>query len=77
MANAKFHIDKKVPIPDKMGGRPRIYPFGAMAVGDSFFVPGQSTANNSASKSAAAHGRAHNKKFTARTVTENGVRGVR
>jgi hypothetical protein len=39
-ANREIVIQKSVPIPSKSGGaRPRLYPFGDMKVGDSFFVP--------------------------------------
>lgn len=36
-------IDRDVPIPERRhgGSRPPIYPFGSMAVGDSFALPGE------------------------------------
>lgn len=34
-----FEIDKTQPIPKNTKGRPRIYPFMEMEVGDSFVVP--------------------------------------
>lgn len=46
---AAFAIDNDVPLPKRRGGRPRDsktaeFPFAAMAVGSSFFVPGISNA---------------------------------
>lgn len=35
-------IDKGIPIPDETRGRKRIWPFGDMEVGDSFFLAGDS-----------------------------------
>lgn len=35
-------IDKGVPMPAKSTGRPSIYPFKNMEVGDSFYVAGRS-----------------------------------
>lgn len=35
-----YAIDKSVPLPERFGrGRTAIYPFGEMAVGESFLVP--------------------------------------
>lgn len=66
-------IDKRVAIPEKKrSGRASIYPTGAMAVGDSFFVPGKT-----AEEIAGSIYRNKTRKFTARSVTEKGVKGVR
>ncbi len=41
----RFKIDKKIPLPDHYKtGKVSKYPFPEMKVGDSFFVPGKSTA---------------------------------
>jgi len=42
VADNAFRIEKDVPLPGrKVGhGRPQKYPFDAMEVGDSFFIPG-------------------------------------
>ena len=60
-------IDKNVPMPS--AGK---YPFGDMDVGDSFFVAGKTAAQMGGTM----HFRKP-KKFTTRTVTENGVKGIR
>lgn len=36
---SKLSIEKGIPIPRFVNGRPLIYPFGDMKIGDSFFVP--------------------------------------
>lgn len=53
-------------------GRPAVYPFAEMEVDDSIFFYDQNSQGN-AMKAATAHGRAHGKKFSARSV----VGGVR
>lgn len=69
-----FQIDKNVPAP--LSGRNRLYPWGELEPGDSFFVPGRTTRNIGG-----AIGQARNRypdwEIVARTVTENGVKGVR
>jgi hypothetical protein len=62
-------IDKNIPIPE-LRGRKRLLPLGEMEVGDSFFT----TATSHASIRTAPH---LPKRFTIRTVTENGVKGLR
>lgn len=65
-------IDQSVPLPDDTGGRRRKYPFADMGVGDSFFAPDRTSTNlNSAAR------RHRDKTFTARSVTEAGVKGAR
>ncbi len=76
-----YEIEKGVPLPEGAGKERQKYPFGEMRPGDSFFVPGGATVNAHGNKSAYSaasnYGRAHGWKFSARTVTENGVKGVR
>lgn len=68
-------IDKGLPVPKRYkSGRPYMYPYEQMEIGDSFFV-----AKNRNGGGALVN---HAKKvtghtFTLRTVTENGVKGVR
>ena len=64
-----------VPIPDQngRGGTPK-YPLRDMPVGASFFVPGGTHAKLNGAF--APHRRA-GKAFLTRTVTENGVKGIR
>ena len=64
-------IQRDIPAPGKGGeGRYVKYPFRAMDVGDSFFVPnGPINLYNSKAYLP--------KKFTRRTVVENGVKGIR
>ena len=61
-----IEIDKDVPMPSP-------YPYRKLEVGDSFFVADKTT-NGMAG---AANERLTPKRFTARTVTEGGVKGVR
>lgn len=65
-------IEKGIPIPDGGRGRPKMYHFGEMEIGDSVFVEGQ-TSRGSAGGSARKYGHSNNKKFTCRTV-DGGVR---
>ena len=51
------------------------YPWPDMEVGDSFFLPGMNVAAFSGSAHTA--GRRTGKKFSLRTLTEDGVKGVR
>lgn len=66
-----FKIDKGLPMPNISKGRPRIYPFPEMEVGDSFAVPITddaslgNNANTSLLRSAAtAYSRKHDVKFS-------------
>lgn len=69
-------INDDIPLPaQRLRGRPSPYPFSTMAVGQSFFtVAASSTAIY---KSASYYGKCKGRKFTVRSVTENGVDGVR
>ena len=68
-------VDHDVPVPigDGIGRIPK-YPWASMAVGDSFFVPGKG-ANDLLG--AARPRKLLGEKHTCRTLTENGVKGVR
>lgn len=61
-----FKIEKTVEIPGSAGsvGGPNRYPFPAMEVGDSFFVPGAQGAK--AGPAAHTWGRLHGRKFATR-----------
>lgn len=85
--NDKFPVDHDLPLPPKgeSGALLRGCPFGAMKVGDSFFIPAAppwgTKPNNISSKLSYAKRmwrESHpGQDFTARTVTEKGVTGVR
>jgi hypothetical protein len=68
-------IDRNVeiPVPAKNSGRPPIYPWRKLAIGDSFFAPGKTHQTLGAT----AGTRGPGIKVTTRAVTENGVSGVR
>jgi hypothetical protein len=68
-------VEKGIPIPSSEVGRPSVYPWADMDVGSSFFV--KKISLNSMSAAARRRGQSHNEKYTARTVTENGIKGVR
>lgn len=70
--NTVIRIEKGVPIPTKTNeGRPRIYPFDELKVGESFFVNGKTAGFISGSRDQAQ--RRTGFVFAARTV-EGGVR---
>jgi len=70
-------IDKGVPLSAIAGknGRPPIYPWLEMEIGDSFFVADKTAVQISAVVSQAK--KRYFVDLTIRTVTENGVTGVR
>ena len=68
-----FEIDKDVKLEDTSAYKK--YSFGAMEVGDSFFVP--FALGDGARGAAYGYGSRHGVKFTTRTLTENGERGTR
>jgi len=71
-----FKVDKDVEMPDKNSGRPKVYPFGDMCEGDSFFVPadkGRPTIKQQIASAASVFGLRNNIKFSIRTV-EGGYR---
>lgn len=67
-------IDKNVPMPPKPASR-HIYPWDAMEVGDSFFAPDPK--GELVRAQSYPEGKKRGVKFASRTVTENGVKGVR
>ena len=71
-------IDYDVPLPSKRGDT-LLYPFEKMEVGHSFFLPLNESRSVHRGYLAAskANKRLHPARFTAREVTENGVRGCR
>jgi len=70
-------IDKGVPAParNRPRGSPPKYPFGDMAVGDSFSWSADDS--HRVRTAAAQYGRVHQIKFTCETRKENGQRVVR
>lgn len=83
MFDSEFKIDKDVRVtrPDYSACGPKgcwKYPFDKMGVGDSFFVAGAvGKDRDTLRSSASSRGKRHGMKFTTRTVTEDGVKGVR
>ena len=71
-----FKVEKGVPIPVARRGTEKKYPFSDLEIGDSFFVSGKLVVTFSGQVSTAAK-RMPGRRFTARTVTENGIKGVR
>jgi len=43
-----FKIEQNIPLPDRVHGPNRVYPFNALGIGDSFFVPHQKPSIGSA-----------------------------
>lgn len=74
-----YPIDKGVPIPPinkaYKGSTNPVYPWHRMEIGDSFFVGDART--NIVTRMACQTSARFPMKFTCRTLTENGVRGVR
>ncbi|MBN3822328.1 hypothetical protein G3O00_01680 [Burkholderia sp. Ac-20384] len=72
-----FVIEKGLPIPSPMRGRPQRYPFSRMEIGDSFFVAGEQAALlKELSNCANYHRRRHGGNFVVRAV-DGGVRAWR
>ena len=76
----KYTVERGIPAPGttpksdgRKVGRPAVYPFTGMAVGDSFFVPSCDATSEVVSKAAWAHGTTFGKKFATRSV-EGGTR---
>lgn len=71
---ARFMVDKGIPVPAKAAGRPSVYPFATMEIGDSFFVPGDSRKLvNSLARTAHYHAQKSGKKFATR-MADGGAR---
>lgn len=69
-------IEKNLPVPEVKTGRPPKYPFNTMQAGDSVFIEGATTKSKEY-VAAMAYNRRSDKQFCARTVEENGVKGLR
>ena len=70
-----MQIQSNIPIPEDHRGGFYRYKWDEMGIGDSFFVPGISIQSlSSAANRAAAR---FEMRFTCRTVTEDGIEGVR
>jgi len=65
-------IDDGVQMPKKQHGRPSKYPMNDLEIGQSFFVP-----NKTCMSFAGYRPRYKPKKFTVRSVIENGTKGIR
>lgn len=75
-------VDKGIPFPAiGKSGRPAKHPFSQMEIGDSAFFPGATTKpsgpNGKPYRAASSYGRWSGRKFIARSVTEDGVDGLR
>lgn len=68
----EIKIDRNIPLPTSGRGGVKKYPFGDMNIGDSCFIAGSTSGQMSSRVSYY-----RPKKFTIRTVIENGVNGVR
>lgn len=75
-----FKIEKGIPMPNITSGRPRIYPFPEMEVGDSFAVPitdeilcGQNKNARLLSSAATAYTRKYGGKFSVKLDRPNKV----
>ena len=79
----RINIDKGVPLDDSIKGSP-VFPWGHMVPGDSFFAPGyimnascRTQKNESVINASGGNRKIPGSKWSARTVTENGILGVR
>jgi hypothetical protein len=76
-----MEIKSDIPVPPAAGGRPRVYPFDKMAVGDSFDLPlaGYAAADGSdrvvsrVRSAAKNYARVTGTEFRVRTIREEGV----
>ena len=64
-------IAKNIPIPEGGKGRPLVYPFGNMEIGDSVYVDGRKKASIQAA--CRGYGKRHNMRFTTR-AEKSGLR---
>lgn len=73
-----YIVERGIPIPGttpknegKAGrGRKAIYPFGTMAIGDSFFVSSSAATSVKVSKAAFMHGETYGKKFKTKSMLD-------
>lgn len=73
-------IEKDIPIPSKVAGRPWQWPFPLMEIGDSFAAPFKKKETSTQALRRVDYiyaGRALDRKFSARTLVENGKKVVR
>ena len=67
----EYAIDKHIPTPRVASGRPVMYPFAKLKVGESFFVPGMTSTKFGSTRGY--HARKLRRTFTARNL-DGGVR---
>ena len=72
----EYLIEKNVPMPERRLGRPPIYPFSTMEVGESVFIA-DPKANGAKSSACGTGNKRKGKRFSSRRLTENDQRGVR
>lgn len=72
-----MQIDKNVPVPSDIAGRGKRSIFADMVPGDSIFFPNDNITTIVSRAGAWVRNSKNGWKFTSRTVTENGVKGVR
>lgn len=73
-------IEKGIPVPAPHCGRPRKYPWRDIEVGESFFIPCDKESRNRVQCSMLGmcrRSRANGKRFTTRSVVEQGKSGIR
>jgi hypothetical protein len=71
---AEFKIENGVPLPPETRGRPVVYDWGKMKVGNSVLIKTDSEAKIASARTAAsAYGRRHKMRFTSRRVSK-GIR---
>lgn len=78
MTDVEIKIEKGVPIPPPRA--PNLlarHLLSEMEIGDSIFIPGRGVSSASAGMNLFARRHAPNRKHVCRTVTENGVKGIR
>lgn len=73
----EFKIENDVPMPTRVRGRRGKYPFAALQIGESFFVPGDAKSVRHVRNAACAHARKHGGHFRGSMRVENGVDGIR
>lgn len=76
LTKASFEVERGVPIPYGAGGsgRPPIYPFRQMSVGDSFFVPCERESRETIRRRLSAAKRNYRPKSFITANEDNGVR---
>lgn len=78
ISNATITIDKGVPLPTQRTHSSKIPAIYEMSTGESTFISGLSKDDlNRMRVRLSAHGRRHGKAYATRTLTEDGVKGLR